>query len=56
MCASLVVSFRNMGVLVFRAYMFRIESSSWSIFFSFDEYEVPFFILLDNFCLKVDFI
>jgi hypothetical protein len=35
--------------------MFRIETFSWWIF-HLDEYEVSFFIMLDNFCLEVYFI
>lgn len=41
------VSFMNVGVIVFGAYMFRIETSSW-IFFC-DDYEMSFINSFDYF-------
>jgi hypothetical protein len=48
------VLFMNVDTLSFSVLMFRIET--FSVNFSFDEYEVSFRTLLDNFWLKVYFI
>jgi len=49
------VSFVNVDVLAFGAKMFRIEIF-FLVDFPFDEYEVLFLIMLDNFWFKVYFI
>ena len=49
------VSLMNVETLAFGAQNFRIESSSWQVFF-FGEYEVPLFVFFDNLRLKFDFI
>ena len=49
------VSIMKVGALAFGA--MQIDVQNWECFlvdFSFDEYEVSFFILFDNFWLKVD--